>query len=131
MASGRLCLVYVALIWSVATACNNSEDARKKLLVRAWELREIRMNDQAVTAEQLKLKKQHWEFFADGKYKVDFDFLSEEGTWKIEEDELITYTTSPSVDTNALAIGELTAEKVVLQSDVQGKKAYLVLVPAN
>jgi len=86
------------------------------------------MNDEVMSGEQLD--NPTMEFFGDGKYKIEFGEMSDEGSWKIEGDELIT-TSSKNNQTDRLKIEELTQDKLVLHNDVNGNRAYITLVPAT
>lgn len=109
-------------------SCKTKSDDRSNLLVKKWLYVEFKMNDEVMTGEQFQ--NPVMEFFDDGKYKIEFGVMSEEeGEWKIEKDELVTTTNDGK--TNRFQIVELTADKLVLHSEVEGNKAFITLAPAK
>lgn len=118
-----LVLVFVITLF----ACNQG-DERTKFLVKKWTYQEFKMNEQSMSGEQLG--NPTMEFFEDGTYKVDFGAMSEEGTWKIEGDNLITESKNHP-NPNTLKIIELTENKLKFDGSVEDNSVTLTLVSSK
>ena len=121
--------VCILLMLLVFTSCESEAEKKSKMLTKKWAYEEFKMNNETYTSEQLG--NPYMEFFKDGKYKLEFGPMSDEGTWKVEGDELITNSAEEEGSPNHLEIQELTESKLVLFSDFEGSKAYITLVPAK
>lgn len=119
--------VEIVLMTALTAGCSGKTDERSRLLVRKWSYKEFRINDETMSGEQLD--NPVMEFFADGTYNLDFGAMTEKGQWKIHRDELVTVT-GDGAKTDRLKIEELSENKLVLHSVVEGNKACITMVPA-
>ena len=124
--SGILMLALALFVFS----CNNQPSAtdNSTLIAKKWSYHEFKMNEEIMSGEQMG--NPTMEFFTDGTYKVEFGPMSDEGTWKITGDELET-TSGSTQEPSKMKIESLTAEKCVLQSEIQGNTAFITLIPVS
>ncbi len=120
-------LLPLLLAMMLGFACKTKTDEKSKLIAKKWSYMEFKMNDEVMTGEQLEYPVM--EFLDDGKYKIEFGPMSEEGKWQVEGNELVTTTNENK--TTRLKIMEITEEKLILHSEVDGSSVYITLAPAT
>lgn len=125
MISKNYFLLAIGFTLLVIMGCKH-EDARTKMLVKKWAYQEFKMNDEAMSGEDLG--NPTMEFMADGKYKVEFGPMSEEGDWQLKGDELKTKSKTQE-QTNTLKILSLEENKLVFSGDAEGNTVTITLVP--
>ena len=112
----------------ILAGCKNADQKKADMISKRWKYEEFKMNDEIFKGAQLG--NPQWEFFDDGKYTLEFGEMTEQGTWKVKGNELITASAEEPDLPNHLKIEELSEQKLVLYSEVEGDQAFITLVPA-
>lgn len=107
------------------TACD-SADSQTDLLAKKWVYEEVEVGGQTMSGDMLGSP--IMEFRADGTYNMEFGGMEEGGTWKIQNDKLITVGQDVD-DEQELTIIELTESKLVVEGEADGATMKVTMVP--